>query len=74
MVLQVRARVETWAFAPGSFIVPLAQPLGTLAVYLLEPQSQDGLAAWNFFDDLISEGGEFPVMRVRSPHDLRERD
>ncbi|MHC4447832.1 MAG: M14 family metallopeptidase, partial [Planctomycetota bacterium] len=69
--LDVRARVETRAFAAGSFIVPLAQPLGTLAVYLLEPQAQDGLAAWNFFDDAISEGSEFPVMRVRSSHDLR---
>ncbi len=69
--LEVRARVETRAFAAGSFIVSLAQPLGTLAVYLLEPQSQDGLAAWNFFDEAISEGSDFPVMRVRSSHDLQ---
>ncbi|MHC4220208.1 MAG: M14 family metallopeptidase [Planctomycetota bacterium] len=55
-------------------IVSTAQPLGTLAVYLLEPQSDDGLATWNFFDDHLTVGGEFPVYRVSSPDDLRRRD
>ena len=29
-----------------SFVVPTAQPLGVLAVYLLEPGSDDGVVAW----------------------------
>ena len=39
-------------------------PLGTLAAYLLEPRSADGLVAWNFFDDYLEAGTEFPVMRI----------
>ena len=37
-------------------IVQTAPPLGTLAVFLLEPESDDGLATWNFFDAVIAEG------------------
>ena len=31
----------------GSVIVPVGQPLGVLAMYLLEPESDDGLVAWD---------------------------
>ena len=50
----------------GTFVVKTAQPLGDLAVYLLEPQSEDGLATWNFFDNGLEPGSEFPVLRVLS--------
>jgi hypothetical protein len=33
--------------APGTHIVRLAQPLGILAMYLLEPESDDGVVAWD---------------------------
>ncbi|MFT5424284.1 MAG: dipeptidyl-peptidase-4 [Phycisphaerales bacterium] len=61
------------AIEPGSYVVRTAQPLGTLAAYLLEPRSSDGLAAWNFFDSSLTPGGEFPVLRVveRLPMTLR---
>ncbi|HMJ69606.1 MAG TPA: M14 family metallopeptidase [Cyclobacteriaceae bacterium] len=39
----------------GDFIVRLSQPLGNLAFYLLEPESDDGLVAWNFFDQSIEK-------------------
>lgn len=48
----------------GWHVVRTAQPLGILAVYLLEPQSDDGLAHWRFFDDSVREGADFPVLRV----------
>jgi hypothetical protein len=48
----------------GSFTVPTAQARGALAVYLLEPESDDGLATWNFFDRDIQKGGKFPVRRI----------
>jgi dipeptidyl aminopeptidase/acylaminoacyl peptidase len=35
-----------------------------LAAFLLEPQSIDGLATWNFFDDVLKEGKDFPVLRL----------
>jgi dipeptidyl-peptidase 4 len=50
----------------GTYVVKTAQPLGDLAVYLLEPQSEDGLAAWNFFDSGLEVGSEYPVLRVMS--------
>ena len=52
------------AFPAGSFIVSTAQPLGTLVVYLLEPESEDGLATWNFFGARLKKGEKFPVRKV----------
>lgn len=56
-------------FSKGDFVVDLAQPLGNLAFYLLEPESDDGLTAWNFFDESIEKEKkdnnaiEYPVFR-----------
>ncbi|MDQ6770616.1 MAG: M14 family metallopeptidase [Gemmatimonadota bacterium] len=47
-----------------SFIVPTAQPRGALVVYLLEPESDDGLTTWNFFDSHIQKGGKYPVKHI----------
>ncbi|KPK89844.1 hypothetical protein AMJ80_09170 [bacterium SM23_31] len=41
----------------GSYHVDLAQPLAYLAFYLLEPESDDGLAYWNYFDDYLKAQG-----------------
>ena len=49
---------------PRSFIVSTAQPRGALIVYLLEPESDDGLTTWNFFDQELQKGGRFPVRRI----------
>ncbi|MGI9015313.1 MAG: M14 family metallopeptidase [Phycisphaerales bacterium] len=69
--LEVRARQETLQAEQGSHMVSLAQPLGTLAAYLLEPQSEDGLAAWEFFnDEAIAEGARYPAWRVNRRDDL----
>jgi hypothetical protein len=48
----------------GSFIVSTAQPRAALAVYLLEPESDDGFTTWNFFDSQIRPGGTYPVRRI----------
>jgi hypothetical protein len=64
--VSVRGRwqpVERTARA-GSFLVPTAQPLGTLAVYLLDPESDDALTTWNFFDPWLRPGAEHPVVAV----------
>ncbi len=68
--IEADASIERRGFDQGTLLVPVAQPLGTLAVYLLEPESEDGLAAWNFFDAEIEPGATFPVFRVRSAGDL----
>lgn len=45
--VKTETRVES--FAAGSVRVPTDQPLGDLAVALLEPESKDSLLAWGFF-------------------------
>lgn len=37
----------------GSVRVPAAQPLGLLAAAMLEPESDDGFLAWNFFPGML---------------------
>jgi hypothetical protein len=57
----------------GTVIIRTAQPLANVAAYLLEPQSNDGLMTWNFFDKyLVPQWGSgyfpYPVMKI--PHPL----
>jgi hypothetical protein len=55
---------EARQITPGSFIVPTNQPLGLLAAYLLEPQSDDGLVTWNFLDSQLKPGGIYPIFKT----------
>jgi dipeptidyl-peptidase 4 len=55
----------------GSYIVRAGQPYGLLAFYLLEPLSEDGLAQWSFYDDILAAGKEFPIVRITKPATLR---
>jgi dipeptidyl aminopeptidase/acylaminoacyl peptidase len=62
--LEVTPRKESRRVEAGSILVRSSQPLGNLAAFLLEPQSMDGLATWNFFDAALKEGKDFPVLRL----------
>ena len=59
-------------FAKGDYKVDLAQPLANLIFYMLEPQSDDGLLNWNFFDSYLDANSvntkpvEFPVFKYYS--------
>jgi dipeptidyl aminopeptidase/acylaminoacyl peptidase len=64
--LDVTPRKEGRRVLAGTVLVRTAQPLGPLAAFLLEPQSLDGLVTWNFFDDVLKEGADFPVLRLRA--------
>ena len=57
-------RREKRTLPPGTFVVRTGQPLAVLALYLLEPESDDGLVTWNLFDPALRIGGAFPVVRV----------
>ena len=46
----------------GMLVVPAGQPLGNLAFYLLEPRSDDGLAAWGLIE--ASDAAPYPIMRI----------
>ena len=48
----------------GTRIVRLAQPLGLLGAYLLEPESDDGLTNWNFLDQWLEVGKPAPVRKI----------
>lgn len=63
-------RTESRLIAEGTAVVRTAQPLGNLLVYLLEPQSDDGLVTWNFLDDELAEGKDFPIVRLMTRTDL----
>ncbi len=60
---------STKKFKKGDFVVDLAQPLSNLIFYLLEPQSDDGIVNWNFFDTYLEKQGvnnklvEYPVFK-----------
>ena len=49
-------RTDAWSLGSTDvFIVRTSQPLGILAMELLEAQSDDGLVTWNFFDNQLDE-------------------
>jgi dipeptidyl-peptidase-4 len=58
------SRPEVRDVKAGTFFVRTGQRLGTLAAYLLEPQSEDGLCTWNFFDAGLTEGQDCPILRL----------
>lgn len=42
-------------FQTGDFLVSMETRLANLIFYLLEPEADDGLAYWNFFDDSLEQ-------------------
>lgn len=67
---------ETIDFPAGTIIVKTAQPLANVAAYLLEPQSNDGMMTWNFFDRyLVPQWGmgynPYPVYKVMVRIDIK---
>lgn len=62
----VHAERERRRLPAGTLVAPTSQRLGGLLVYLLEPQSEDGLTTWNYFDDDLGAGREFPIVRLEA--------
>jgi len=66
---------EERTFPAGTLFVSTAQPLANVAAYLLEPESDDGLLVWNYFDRYLSPqwgGGQqvYPVYKLKEPVSL----
>jgi hypothetical protein len=55
---------ERVTFPAGTIAVRTAQPLGALAAYLLEPESDDGFTRWNFLDAYLAPGKVHPVYKM----------
>jgi hypothetical protein len=67
---------KTIDFPEGTLVIRTAQPLANVAAYLLEPQSNDGLVVWNFFDRYLAPQwgmgyNPYPVYRVMERIDLK---
>jgi hypothetical protein len=63
-VVTARAERAFYRAEAGDYLIPTDQPLGTLASYLLEPESDDGLARWGYFDPSLKPGALYPVARL----------
>jgi hypothetical protein len=57
--------------AAKSYIVRAGQPRGLAAFYLLEPESEDGLAQWSFLDGILAAHADFPISRITKPVTLK---
>ena len=57
----------------GTYVVRGGQPFGLVAFYLLEPESEDGLMQWSFYDGIVEPHTDFPVLRVTKPAAFRAR-
>ncbi|HRH44238.1 MAG TPA: M14 family metallopeptidase [Pyrinomonadaceae bacterium] len=64
---------EKMTFPAGTILVRTAQPLGRLVFYLLEPESDDGLVNWNYFDDYLEKDKNFPVYKLMKNENMASR-
>jgi hypothetical protein len=61
----------TWSVKPDMkpgtkyWEVRMDQPLARLAFDLIEPTSDDGLVAWNFLDQELTDAKMYPILRVK---------
>lgn len=67
---------DTVEFLPGNYVVRMAQPLANLAAYMLEPETNDALILWNYFDRyLVPQWGkgfyDYPVYRLMKKTELQ---
>jgi len=66
LVLSGIFKQESKTFKKGDYQVDLAQPLSNLVFYLLEPESDDGLVHWNYFDKALKKNNYkamYPVFK-----------
>lgn len=60
----VTVSAERREIGDDMMIISTSHPLGNLIVYLLEPEAEDCLAAWNVLDSALKAGEEYPVIRI----------
>lgn len=65
-------RPEARRVDAGSWFVSARQPLGVLAMILLEPESDDSFGTWNAFDRWLRPGAPHPVLRTGGMYGLAE--
>jgi dipeptidyl-peptidase 4 len=63
--LTVEWSKEQHTLVAGTYLIPASGALGRLAAMMLEPESDENLATWNFFDPYLQEGENFPVVKLQ---------
>ena len=69
-IVRLAGRWETGrgvSLAAGTWVIRSAQPLGVVAAYLLEPESDDGLVAWDVGGRSTNGAGTAPIVRLAQP-------
>ena len=61
--VEVSTEPVEWQPKAG-WLVSTRQSLGVLATYLLEPNADDSLSVWNFFDPSLQPNSVYPVVRI----------
>ncbi len=75
-VVKGQVEKDTVDFFAGTFVVHMSQPLANIVAYMLEPQTNDALILWNFFDRyLVPQWGrgysDYPVYRLLGKTELK---
>lgn len=68
--VQGKSREAEGDLPVGTYVVQTKQPLGRIATYLLDPESNDGLTTWNFFDSVLAVGETHPVRWIEKAVEL----
>ncbi len=53
--LTAKAESRRMTLPEGTYVVRLGQAAGNVAAFLLEPETPDGYAAWNYFDNITEQ-------------------
>lgn len=69
--LEVESTTPSQPLHGGYYVISTAQPLGMLASYLLEPQSEENVATWGFLDGFLIEGESYPIVKVLGQVELK---
>ncbi|HAC89120.1 MAG TPA: hypothetical protein DCF63_00590 [Planctomycetaceae bacterium] len=67
LIVQWQKSVET--LAAGTFLLQTSGPWGRLIAQLLEPESDECLASWGYFDPYLKQGERYPVVRLNQMPD-----
>ena len=66
VTLEVAGETNAVPVPAGSFIIRTRQPLGRLVSYMLEPETNEGLVTWNFLDQWLKTGQNYPILRIET--------
>lgn len=69
---------ETKEFEKGTIVIRTAQPAANIVTYLLEPETEDSMLSWNFFDRyIVPQWGQgfypYPVSKLVKKIEIKSK-